>query len=269
VKVPVAITIAGSDSCGGAGIEADIKTMSAFGVYGAAAITAVTAQNTLGVSASVYLEPAMVAAQIEAVLEDIGVDAAKTGMLGTAGIVRAVAETIRRHEMVNVVVDPVLVATSGVRLAEAEAVGAYRSELIPLAAVVTPNVPEAEALSGLRVESVEDMERAARSIHDLGATYVLVKGGHLAGEDAGEDATDMLFDGSRATRLVRRRVPGGKVHGTGCTLSAAIASGLAIGWDAPLAVERAKDYVTRCIECALEIGKASALIDHQAAGVKD
>ncbi|MBN2564457.1 MAG: bifunctional hydroxymethylpyrimidine kinase/phosphomethylpyrimidine kinase [Candidatus Eisenbacteria bacterium] len=266
VRTPIAITIAGSDSCGGAGIEADLKTMSAFRVYGAAAITAVTAQNTVGVIESLCLEPALVEAQIDAVMDDIGVDAAKTGMLGTPGIVRVVADAIRRREIPNVVVDPVMVATSGARLADDDAVQAFIRVLIPLATVVTPNVPEAEALCGMRIRSVADMEEAARRIHSLGAASVLVKGGHLEHAQSAGAATDVLFDGSAVTRLVGRRVPGGKIHGTGCTLSAAIASGLAIGWDVSRAVARAKGYVADCIAGAFSIGKGSALINHFAVG---
>lgn len=257
MKVPIVMTIAGSDSCGGAGIEADIKTMSAFGVYAAAAITAVTAQNTLGVTDSVCLEPALVVAQIDAVMDDTGVHAAKTGMLGTVGIVGAVAEAVGRRPVPNLVVDPVMVATSGARLIDEDAVGAVSELLVPLATVVTPNVPEAEILSGIRIGSLSDMEEAARRIHDAGPRHVLVKGGHMTG-----DATDVLYDGQKMRRLSGRRVPGGKVHGTGCTLSAAIASGLALGRDVPTAAADAKDYVTRCIEGALRIGRGSALIDH-------
>jgi hydroxymethylpyrimidine/phosphomethylpyrimidine kinase len=257
VKMPVALTIAGSDSCGGAGIEADIKTMSAFRVYGAAAVTAVTAQNTMGVTESLSLDPQLVASQIDAVMDDTGVDAAKTGMLGTAAVARAVAAAVRRRRIPNVVVDPVMVATSGASLAGEGVVDAMRSALFPLAEVVTPNVPEAEALSGTGITTLEDMEEAARIIHGLGPRYVLVKGGHLT-----EGATDVLFDGATTSRLVAPRVPGGKVHGTGCTLSAAIASGLALGWDTERAVGEAKAYVTRCIEGALRPGKGGALIRH-------
>jgi hydroxymethylpyrimidine/phosphomethylpyrimidine kinase len=251
------MTIAGSDSCGGAGIEADIKTMSAFRVYGAAAITAVTAQNTLGVTESLLLDPALVASQIDAVMDDTGVDAAKTGMLGTAETARAVANAVETRHIPNLVVDPVMVATSGASLAGEDVVDALRTLLIPLAVVVTPNVPEAERLSGLRILSVEDMEASARRIHALGAAHVLVKGGHLSGV-----ATDVLFDGEESVRLVARRVAGGKVHGTGCTLSAAITAGLARGWGVQRAVAEAKDYVTRCIAGAMRIGGGSALINH-------
>jgi hydroxymethylpyrimidine/phosphomethylpyrimidine kinase len=257
MNVPIAMTIAGSDSCGGAGIEADIKTMSAFGVYAAVAITAVTAQNTLGVTDSVCLTPALVVAQIDAIMDDTGVHAAKTGMLGTEGIVRAVAEAVGRRSVPNLVVDPVMVATSGARLIDEDAVGACREVLLPLATVVTPNIPEAEILSGVRIACLEDMEKAAIRIHDTGPGHVLVKGGHMTG-----DATDVLYDGKEMRRFSDRRVPGGKVHGTGCTLSSAVASGLALGRDLPAAVADAKDYVTRCIECALRIGRGSALIGH-------
>jgi hydroxymethylpyrimidine kinase/phosphomethylpyrimidine kinase len=258
------MTIAGSDSCGGAGIEADIKTMSAFRVYGAVAVTAITAQNTMGVTESLCLDPALVEAQIEAVMDDTGVDAAKTGMLGNAAVVGAVAEAVGRWRIPNLVVDPVMVATSGARLAGDDVVDAYRKLLLPLATVVTPNLPEAEALCGVSVRSVEEMEDAARRLHAMGAAHVLVKGGHLS-----EEATDLLFDGHTATRLVARRVPGDKVHGTGCTLSAAIASGLALKRPVPRAVADAKEYVTSCIAGASGMGKGSALIHHLPADARD
>jgi hydroxymethylpyrimidine/phosphomethylpyrimidine kinase len=251
------LTIAGSDSSGGAGIEADLKTMAAFGVYGAAAITSITAQNTLGVAASLHLPPELVAAQIDAVVEDIGADAAKTGMLATTGIVEAVADRVGRHEIERLVVDPVMVATSGARLMEEETIGVFRGRLAPLALVITPNVPEAEVLSGIELDSRDAVEDAARAIADLGVPFVLIKGGHSE-----DDATDTLYDGDRFERLSAPRVPVGPVHGTGCTLSAAIASGLALGRDVPTSVRSAKRYVTRGIESALTLGGGSALVNH-------
>jgi hydroxymethylpyrimidine/phosphomethylpyrimidine kinase len=257
VPKPTALTIAGSDSSGGAGIEADLKTMAAFGVYGAAAITSITAQNTLEVRESLHLPAALVAAQIDAVVEDIGADAAKTGMLATTGIVEAVADRIGRHGIERLVVDPVMVATSGAPLMEPETIEVFRRALAPLALVITPNVPEAEVLSGIELASRESVEDAARAIADLGVPFVLIKGGHF--EDG---ATDTLYDGARFERLSARRVPVGPVHGTGCTLSAAIACGLALGRDVPVAVASAKRYVTRGIESALSLGRGSALVDH-------
>jgi hydroxymethylpyrimidine/phosphomethylpyrimidine kinase len=257
VTTHTALTVAGSDSCGGAGIEADLKTMAAFGVYGAAAVTSITAQNTLGVAASLHLPPELVAAQIDAVVEDIGADAAKTGMLATAGIVEAVADRVARHGIERLVVDPVMVATSGAPLMEGETVEVFRRVLAPLALVITPNVPEAEALSGIELTSKEAVEDAARAIAGLGVTFVLIKGGHFE-----DEATDTLYDGERFERLTAPRVPVGAVHGTGCTLSAAIASGLALGHDVRSSVSLAKRYVTKGIESALSLGHGSALVNH-------
>ena len=257
MTVPTALTIAGSDSSGGAGIQADLKTMSAFGVFGTTALTAVTAQNTLGVTESLFLSPGLVARQIDAVIDDIGADAAKTGMLGTAAVIEAVAERIAHHGIPNLVVDPVMIATSGAALIEDDAVGALRAALLPRACVVTPNIPEAETLSGVSVVSLETMEEAARAVHALGAANVLVKAGHMEGS-----ATDVLFDGEVITRFTVERIEGGKIHGTGCTLSAAIASGLALGLELTDAVVRAKAFVTRAIAEALGMGHGSALMNH-------
>ncbi|MFH1866125.1 MAG: bifunctional hydroxymethylpyrimidine kinase/phosphomethylpyrimidine kinase [Candidatus Eisenbacteria bacterium] len=257
MTVPTALTIAGSDSSGGAGIQADLKTMSAFGVYGTTALTAVTAQNTLGVTDSLFLSPDLVARQIDAVIVDIGADAAKTGMLGTAAIIEAVAERIAHHRIRNLVVDPVMIATSGAALIEDDAVGALKTALLPLAFLATPNVPEAETLSGVKIVSLETMEEAARAVHALGARNVLVKAGHMEGS-----ATDILFDGVSITRFTVERIEGGKIHGTGCTLSAALASGLALGLELTDAVVRAKSFVTRAIAESLGMGHGSALVNH-------
>ncbi len=264
MRRPVALTIAGSDSSGGAGIEADLKTMCALGVYGAVAVTSVTAQNTLGVFDSADLEPSLVAAQIDAVAGDLGVDAAKTGMLSNSGVIEAVAEAIERNGIRRLVVDPVMVATSGARLIEDDAVEVLRERLIPLATVVTPNVPEARVLSGVEVVDRDSMEMAATAMHAAGASAVLLKGGHLEGE-----AADLLFDGGVCLWLTGPRIEAGKVHGTGCTLSAAIASWLALGRGLEDSVRLAKDYVTRGIEARLEIGHGSALVDHMAAARKE
>jgi len=257
VASPTALTIAGSDSSGGAGIQADLKTMAAFGVYGATALTSVTAQNTLGVRGVVNLAPEFIAAQIDAVVDDLGVDAAKTGMLATRGIIEAVADRIRARTIPNLVVDPVMVATSGAPLIEKDAVRAMADVVLPLAHVVTPNLREAETLSGIEIVSDAAVEEAARAIQDLGARNVLIKGGHLKGA-----ATDVLFDGVLFVRYTVPRIPVGDVHGTGCTLSAAIASGLALGLALPEAVEAAKRYVTRGIATSLGMGKGSALFNH-------
>jgi hydroxymethylpyrimidine/phosphomethylpyrimidine kinase len=257
---PTALTIAGSDSCGGAGIEADLKTMAAFGVYGAAAVTSITAQNTLEVRRSLHLPADLVAAQIDAVVEDIGADAVKTGMLATTGIVEAVADRVGRHGIQRLVVDPVMVATSGAPLMERETIEIFRRALIPMALVITPNAQEAEVLSGIELNSGEAVEDAARAIAAFGVPFVLIKGGHLE-----NGATDTLYDGDRFERLSAARVPVGPVHGTGCTLSAAIACGLALGRDVPSAVAAAKRYVTRGIQSALKLGGGSVLVDHSVA----
>jgi len=260
VKRAVALTIAGSDSCGGAGIEADIKTMSALGVYGAVAVTSVTAQNTLGVSESLHLSPGMVAAQVDAVLDDIHVDAAKTGMLATVGTIEVVAERILSRSLEKVVVDPVMVATSGARLMREDAVEALKSRLLPRALVLTPNIAEASVLAGFDVDGREAMAKAGEAIRAMGPRYVLVKGGHLDGP-----AADVLCSGDGPEWFEAERVGAGKVHGTGCTLSAAIASHLARGRGVRESVGLAKRYVTRCIESGLGIGRGSLLLDHLAA----
>jgi hydroxymethylpyrimidine/phosphomethylpyrimidine kinase len=240
MTVPIALTIAGSDSSGGAGIQADLKTMSAFGVFGATALTAVTAQNTLGVAESLFLSARLVASQIDVVVADVGVDAAKTGMLGTAEVIEVVAERVRRHGIPFLVVDPVMIAKSGASLLEDDAVVALRT-----------------VFSGVRVVSLETMEEAARAVHSLGAANVLVKAGHIEGS-----ATDVLFDGESITRFSAERIEGGKIHGTGCTLSAAIASGLALGLELTDAIVKAKSFVTRGIAAALDMGTGSAFVNH-------
>jgi hydroxymethylpyrimidine/phosphomethylpyrimidine kinase len=264
MRKPVGLTIAGSDSSGGAGIEADLKTMSALGVYGTVALTSVTAQNTLGVTRAQHLDPALVAAQIDAVVEDIGVDAAKTGMLATAEIMRTVVDGVGRHRIEALVVDPVMVATSGAPLIEDDAVDLMRDLVVPAALVATPNIPEASVLSGLDVDSRSSMEEAARAVRALGPRYVLIKGGHMEGE-----AADVLYDGNEFIWLTTPRVAAGKVHGTGCTLSAAIASWLAKGMGVAESVRRAKSFVTRGIESRLTMGRGSALVNHFAGGEEE
>lgn len=259
MKRPTAMTIAGSDSSGGAGIQADIKTMSALGVHGTSAITSVTAQNTLGVAASLHLPVELVAAQIDAIVADVGADAAKTGMLATRATIETVAERMRRHRIAKLVVDPVMVATSGARLMEDEAVSAMKDVLLPLSLVVTPNVAEAGVLGSIDVTSREAAEDAARAIADLGPRFVLLKGGHTKG-----DATDLLFDGRSFTVFSGRRIGARALHGTGCTLSAALAAGLALGLDVPEAVGMAKSFVTGAIEAAFALGAGSDFLDHSA-----
>ena len=257
MSVPRALTIAGSDSGGGAGIQADLKTFAALGVYGASAITAVTAQNTRGVRAVHELPPDLVAAQIDAVLEDIGAGAAKTGMLVGAPIVEAVAGRLRRHGVHALVVDPVMVAKSGDRLLRADAVAALRTLLLPLALVVTPNIPEAEVLADLRIVTETDLGEAARRIAAWGARHVLIKGGHLPGAPI-----DHLWDGERLLEFPGDRVRTTSTHGTGCTLSAAIAAHLARGIPLPEAVRLAKEYVAEAMRRAQPIGSGHGPLHH-------
>ncbi len=252
-----ALTIAGSDSGGGAGIQADLKTFAALGVYGSSALTAVTAQNTLGVTAVVELSPDVVAAQIDAVMSDIGADAVKTGMLANSDIIRTVSEKVREHAFDNLVVDPVMVAKGGDRLLREEAVDALRNLLLPLAAVVTPNLPEASVLVGRSVESLEDARRAARDIVDMGARSVVVKGGHLQG-----DAIDVFYDGAQFRELAAPRIETTSTHGTGCTFASAIAAGLAQGMGMEDAVARAKEYVTEAIRSAFPLGGGHGPLHH-------
>ena len=252
----VALTIAGSDSGGGAGIQADLLTFAAHGVHGTSALTAVTAQNSVEVRDWVALEPRMVVAQIEAVASDMAVAAAKTGMLATAGIVTAVAEALTRLRLPHVVVDPVMVAKGGHRLLDPAAEGAYRS-LFPLATLLTPNLGEAEALLGRPVRTLDAMAAAARDLVGAGARAVLVKGGHLAG-----DAVDVFFDGETVEELPAPRVETRNTHGTGCTLSAAIAARLAGGAGLREAVHGAKEYLTEAILRSYAVGRGHGPVDH-------
>jgi hydroxymethylpyrimidine/phosphomethylpyrimidine kinase len=256
-RVRTALTIAGSDSGGGAGVQADLKTFSALGVFGMSAITAITAQNTLGVTAVHEIPPEIVAAQIDAVVTDIGVDAAKTGMISNTEIIRVVAAKVREHGISTLVVDPVMVATSGDRLLREDAVEALRTELLPLATVVTPNLPEAEVLIGREIGGLDAMREAARAIVGLGVRSVIVKGGHLAG-----DAVDVFYDGSTFTELPARRIETTSTHGTGCTLASAIAALLARGESLEGAIRGAKAYVTEAIERAYPIGKGHGPVHH-------
>jgi hydroxymethylpyrimidine/phosphomethylpyrimidine kinase len=249
--LPRLLTIAGSDSSGGAGIQADLKTFTVMRVYGMSAITALTAQNTRGVAGIFPVAPEFVRRQIDAVVGDIGVDAAKTGMLASAAIVGAVADAVREHRIAPLVVDPVMVAQSGARLLDDDAVAALRGELLPLAALVTPNLPEAEALLGRRVTTVEDMRAAARQLVELGAGAALVKGGH---RDAGGEAVDVLCDGAAVHELRAPRVATAHTHGTGCLLSAALAAGLASGLPLLAAAQRAKRFIGVAIAGGLAIG---------------
>jgi hydroxymethylpyrimidine/phosphomethylpyrimidine kinase len=252
-----ALTIAGSDSSAGAGIQADLKTFAAHGVYGTTAITAVTAQNTMGVTAVAPLDPAIVVAQIDAVVSDLGADAVKIGMLANAAIARAVGGAILRLRLAPVVLDPVLVAKGGDRLVDDDGLEVVRSVLLPLAAVVTPNLHEARALTGLDLEDVDDMRRAARALADLGARVAIVKGGHLPGP-----AVDVLFDGRAFVELRADRIDTRHTHGTGCTFASAIAARLALGDDAVAAAHAAKAYVTRAIAAAPGLGRGAGPLGH-------
>jgi hydroxymethylpyrimidine/phosphomethylpyrimidine kinase len=256
-SVRKALTIAGSDSGGGAGIQADLKTFAALGVYGTSAITAITAQNTVGVTRVFALNPTLVGAQIDAIVNDIGAHALKTGMLANAAIIETVVNKIRQHRLKNVVVDPVMVATSGDLLIKKNAVAALRSQLIPLAAVVTPNIPEAEELTGVQLRSSQAIEAAARQIVAMGAKAVVIKGGHLKGP-----AIDLFFDGKTFVALNAPRIRTKNTHGTGCTFSAAIAAYLAKGEDLESAVRAAKQYITAAIRAGFTVGAGHGPVHH-------
>jgi len=256
-SVRKALTIAGSDSGGGAGIQADLKTFAALGVYGTSAITAITAQNTVGVTRVFALNPTLVGAQIDAIMDDIGAHALKTGMLANAAIIETVANRIRQRRLKNVVVDPVMVATSGDLLIKKNAVAALRALLMPLAAVATPNIPEAEELTGLRLRCPEDIEEAARQIVAMGAKAVVIKGGHLKGP-----AIDLFFDGEKFVALSAPRVRTKNTHGTGCTFSAAIAAYLAQGENLETAVRAAKRYITAAIRAGFSVGAGHGPVHH-------
>jgi hydroxymethylpyrimidine/phosphomethylpyrimidine kinase len=253
----VALTIAGSDSGGGAGVQADLRTFAAHALHGACALTAVTAQNSVAVTDWVALEPRMVVAQIDAVASDMPVAAAKTGMLANAAIVSAVADAAARHALRPLVVDPVMVAKSGDRLLDAAAERAYVERLFPLAAIVTPNLYEAEALLGRPVTDVVAMRAAARDLRALGPRAVLVKGGRLGGE-----AVDVFCDGERVVEIPAGRVPTSNTHGTGCTLSAAIAARLALGDELLEAVRLAKAYLTEALKRSYQVGRGRGPVDH-------
>lgn len=253
-----ALTIAGSDSGGGAGIQADLKTFAAHRVYGTSAITAVTAQNTLGVVMWQALPADLVTAQIEAIAGDIPPDAVKIGMLANAAIAEAVAAAVEGLELPHVVLDPVMIAKGGDRLLEEDAVRTLRAELLPKAHVVTPNVPEAEVLAAMRIASVEDMRRAARAIHRLGPRTVIVKGGHLDGPES----VDVIVSAAEEYEVSRPRVRSRSTHGTGCTYSSAIAANLAAGLADRAAIERAREYLDGAIRHAPGIGQGHGPLDH-------
>jgi len=257
--IPRVLTIAGSDSGGGAGIQADLKTITALGAFGTSAITALTAQNTCGVRCVLAVEAGFVAAQIDAVIEDIGTDAAKTGMLADRAVIEAVADRVRHHGIRPLVVDPVMVAQSGDPLLEPDAQALMRDVMVPLATVVAPNLAEAERLTGMEIRDEAAMREAARRLHSCGCAWVLVKGGHMPGEPV-----DVLFDGRDCYEVRRPRVATANSHGTGCTYSAAIATGLAWGMAVPEAVEWARDAVQAGLIGALDVGRGSGPLGHGA-----
>ena len=254
---PVALTIAGSDSGGGAGIQADLKTFAAFGVFGTSVLTALTAQNTRGVTAISNVAPDFVAAQFDAVASDFQIAAAKTGMLSRTAIIEVVADRIRAHKIANLVVDPVMAAASGDVLLEPDAIARMRDAMLPLAAVVTPNLREAELLTSRSVRTLDEMADAARAIVQMGARAALVKGGGLVGA-----AIDVFFDGRTMRELLGPRIEIERIHGAGCTLSAAIAAGLARGQSLDHAVETAKAFVRRAIETSPQIGHGARPLNH-------
>ncbi len=258
-SVPVALTIAGSDSGGGAGIQADLRTFAFHRVHGTSALTCVTAQNTLGVTRVDALPAEAVVAQVHAVVQDIGVQAAKTGMLLNQEIIAAVAAQIRRFNIQNLVVDPVMVSRTGAQLIDDDAIAALRSQLIPQAMLLTPNRYEAQMLSGLEIDTLEAMQEAAQRIYQLGAKAVLVKGGGMKGDLKG---VDIWFDGDRLKTLITEQVDTQNTHGTGCTLSAAIAANLALGHDLLSATCLAKEYVTGALRHALNIGQGQGPVGH-------
>ncbi len=255
--VHTVLTIAGSDSGAGAGIQADLKTFAALGVYGTSAITAITAQNTREVTRVLELSPELVAAQIDAVMGDIGADATKTGMLASAEIIETVADKVREHDLQPLVVDPVMVAKGGDRLLREDAVGALRERLLPLATILTPNLPEAEVLLGHRLASWDDIRDGAQELVSMGAQAVVMKGGHREGP-----ATDLFYDGHGFHEFATARVDTTDTHGTGCTFAAAIAAGLAKQTDLRGAVALAKAYVTKALQSAYPIGQGQGPVHH-------
>ena len=252
-----ALTIAGSDSSGGAGIQADIKTMTAHGVYAMSAVTALTAQNTTGVAAVMESSPEFLASQLDCIFTDIFPDAVKIGMVSSAGIINVIAEKLREYGAKNIVLDPVMVATSGAKLISDAAIDTLKKELIPAASVITPNIPEAEVLTGKKIASAGDMEKAAKEIYESCGCSVLIKGGHSL-----NDANDYLYTSDGGNWFNGKRIRNPNTHGTGCTLSSAIASNLALGYDIPASVERAKKYLSGALAAMLDLGKGSGPMNH-------
>ena len=251
------LTIAGSDSSGGAGIQADIKTMLANGVYAMSAVTALTAQNTTGVRGILEVSPEFLAQQIDAVFEDIFPDAVKIGMVSSSGLITAIADRLKEYHAENIVVDPVMVATSGAKLISDDAVATLKEKLLPIADILTPNIPETEVLSGMEVKTEEDMVSAARKISEQYQCAVLVKGGHQL-----NDANDLLYRNGECRWFYGKRIDNPNTHGTGCTLSSAIASNLAKGFPMDESVERAKEYISGALGAMLDLGRGSGPMNH-------
>ena len=252
-----ALTIAGSDSSGGAGIQADIKTMTANGVYAMSAITALTAQNTTGVYGILEVTPEFLANQLDCIFTDIRPDAVKTGMVSSSALIEVIAQKLTQYKAKNLVIDPVMVATSGAKLISDEAIETLKGKLLGLATLITPNIPEAQVLSGMDIRTAEDMERAAKAIYEAYGCAVLCKGGHQL-----NDANDLLYSKEGARCYHGRRIDNPNTHGTGCTLSSAIASNLAKGYSLDEAVERAKAYISGALAAMLDLGKGSGPMNH-------
>lgn len=252
-----ALSIAGSDPSGGAGIQADLKTMTCNGVYAMSVITALTAQNTTGVTGIVNIDPEFVRKQIEMVFSDIRPDAVKVGMTSSAALMKVIAEELKKNHARNIVIDPVMVATSGSVLMDPDALQTLKTELLPVADVITPNIPEAETLTGMKIRSREDMEKAAVRLGKAHHTAVLLKGGHLV-----EDANDLLFDGEELTWFYGEKIDTPNTHGTGCTLSSAIAANLAKGFDLQESVERSKAYLSEALMDSLDLGAGCGPMNH-------
>ena len=252
-----ALTIAGSDPSGGAGVQADLKTMSALGVYGMSVIVSVVAENTARVISVEDISPRVISDQIDAVFEDIFPDAVKVGMLSSEEVMRTVAAKLAEYRPQHIVIDPVMYAKNGAPLMQEDAIDALISLIVPVATVLTPNIPEAKKITGMKISTIDDMKKAGEKIVSMGAKAALVKGGHYIG-----DASDVLFDGSDFHIYTTKRINTKNTHGTGCTLSSAIASNLALGYPLPESIKRAKDYVTGAIEHALDIGKGNGPTNH-------
>ena len=252
-----ALSIAGSDPSGGAGIQADIKTMTMNGVYAMCALTALTAQNTTGVTGIMDVTPEFLKQQLDSVFTDIFPDAVKIGMVSSADLITVIADSLERYGVKNIVVDPVMVATSGSRLIKEDSVSYLEDRLLPLATIATPNIPEAEVLSEISINDTDDMIRASHIIYERFGCAVLVKGGHML-----EDANDLLFDGKKEQWFRGRRIDNPNTHGTGCTLSSAIASNLAKGYDLSSSVEKAKEYLSSALEAMLDLGSGKGPMDH-------